>query len=130
MEPQNLGAAKRHLRGAHDALERVMDELRDANQEAARLRSALETMVVAADNGEWHNSDDCRVEGRAADCVLCQTLIAARTVLGAQPIPPGTCSRCGAPLNNVSPGFSATSSGLVCALCLGSDEEIARARSL
>jgi hypothetical protein len=47
-----------------------------------------------------------------------------------EPASLGTCSRCGAPLNNVSPGFSATPSGLVCALCLGSGEEIARARSL
>lgn len=41
MEPQNLGAAKRQLKGAADALERVMDELRDANAENAKLIETL-----------------------------------------------------------------------------------------
>lgn len=42
----------------------------------------------------------------------------------------GTCSRCGAPLNNVSPGFSITKEGAVCALCLGAGEELLRARGI
>lgn len=48
-----------------------------------------------------------------------------------QPASLGTCSRCGASLNNVSPGFSIIAGGaLVCANCLRPGEEIARARSL
>lgn len=40
------------------------------------------------------------------------------------------CARCKTPLGNVSPGFSRTALGFVCAHCLKPGEEIARARSL
>lgn len=44
--------------------------------------------------------------------------------------PFGTCTRCGRPLNNVSPGFSIVAGGAsVCGDCLGTgDDEVARAR--
>ena len=42
----------------------------------------------------------------------------------------GTCTRCGSVLNNVSPGFSITPSGLVCAPCLRPGEELLRARGI
>ena len=34
---------------------------------------AAKKLAEAADNGEWHNSDDCKAEGRT-DCELCATL--------------------------------------------------------
>lgn len=41
------------------------------------------------------------------------------------------CSRCGAPLNNVSPGYSIVAGGkAVCANCLQPNEEILRAKEL
>ena len=41
------------------------------------------------------------------------------------------CSRCGAALDNVSPGFSIVAGGArVCANCLKPGEEIARARGI
>jgi hypothetical protein len=45
---------------------------------------------------------------------------------------PGTCARCGAELNNVSPGYSILSGGAqVCAGCIGpNDREALRARGL
>lgn len=42
----------------------------------------------------------------------------------------GTCSRCHAPLNNVSPGFSVTKEGAVCSGCLRPGEELLRARGM
>jgi hypothetical protein len=35
---------------------------------------ALIGVARAADNGEWHSSEDCQVEGRAAECAMCQAL--------------------------------------------------------
>lgn len=45
----------------------------------AAARNALPALLRvarAADNGEWHSSEDCRTEGRAAGCELCQALAA------------------------------------------------------
>lgn len=42
------------------------------------MREILERLIEAADSGEWHSSEDCRIEGREQDCQLCQALIAAR----------------------------------------------------
>jgi hypothetical protein len=43
----------------------------------------------------------------------------------------GRCARCGAPLDNVAPGFSVTTSGLtVCANCVAPGEELLRARAI
>lgn len=49
----------------------------------AGLVAALEGLIEGADSGEWHNSQDCKVEQRTDDCHLCQMLIAARTALAA-----------------------------------------------
>jgi hypothetical protein len=53
-----------------------------ANLTPDQLRGVLTALVVAADSGEWHSSTDCRVEGRAEECGLCQALKSARQLLG------------------------------------------------
>lgn len=40
------------------------------------LRGALAGLAAAADDGEWHDSEDCEVEGRT-DCRLCAALATA-----------------------------------------------------
>lgn len=50
------------------------------------LRQACKTLIEAADSGEWHNSEDCRDEGCADKCHLCQALVKARLIL-ATPAP-------------------------------------------
>lgn len=43
---------------------------------------AARTVVDAADNGEWHSSEDCEVEGRAHECALCIALATYRAKAG------------------------------------------------
>lgn len=45
------------------------------------IRQACKMLIEAADSGEWHNSEDCRDEGCADKCHLCQALIKARRIL-------------------------------------------------
>lgn len=59
-------------------------------------------------------------------------IVASHTRQWGEPTQPvGTCSRCGQPLNNVSPGFSVVAGGaFVCAPCLRPGEELLRARGI
>lgn len=67
----------------------------------------------------------------AAENTLMAALEGRALKTKAEPLPPTQhCVRCGAELDNVSPGFSATADGLVCANCLRPKEELLRARSI
>ena len=47
----------------------------------SRLRKTLRSLMSAADDGEWHLAEDCRVEGRQEDCDLCHALATAQEEL-------------------------------------------------
>lgn len=46
-----------------------------------KLIDTIKMLIEAADSGEWHDSDDCRVEKRQHDCELCQALKQAQSIL-------------------------------------------------
>ncbi len=43
--------------------------------------NALRNLIEAADEGEWHSSEDCRIESRYDDCDLCKAIRAAKETL-------------------------------------------------
>lgn len=49
------------------------------DDETTKLKNMLTKLVEAADNGEWHDSEDCEVERH--DCNLCKVLEEARELL-------------------------------------------------
>ena len=56
-----------------------IEEAVAAKQEAilsvnANLLTVLDLLCKAADNGEWHYSRDCDVEGRHDTCLLCAAI--------------------------------------------------------
>ena len=73
-------------------MQQAQREAAELRADVARLRAALENLIDAADNGEWHSSEDCRIEGRQRNdggCELCTAFDAARAAttpqFGAEP---------------------------------------------
>lgn len=46
-----------------------------------KLIDTIKMLIEAADSGEWHLSEDCRVEQRQNECFLCQSIKQAQSVL-------------------------------------------------
>jgi len=51
-----------------------LHEVEQLRKQHAELLTTLDLLCKAADNGEWHYSRDCDVEGRHDTCLLCAAI--------------------------------------------------------
>jgi hypothetical protein len=69
---------QRHHQGKQWRCAQDIGDLLGLLDEALEL---LDAVANSADDGAWHSSDDCQVEGRA-DCELCADVTRAREFVG------------------------------------------------
>ena len=62
-----------------------MTRLLDEPKKSIVLEEYLRNVIAAANNGQWHNKEDCEIEGYVVECELCQAITAAEQTLATDP---------------------------------------------